>query len=484
VSDSVAEYRGLPLVVAVAGLAMVSVLAVSLAAPDVPVMAVLPGIVILAIVALAHATILSWQSLVPFLVTVIMIVPIRRYAFPGDLPFELEPYRVLVAFIATGWLASLLVDPRVRLRRTGFEGPFALLVIAVVGSIAVNPGRVAAIQGDVVKRVTFLVSFLLIAYVVLSVVRSLAFADLVVKTMVVGGAVVALFAMLEARTNFNIFNHLATVIPILEVSELPEVPGRGARLRVYASAQHPIALGAVLVMIVPLAAYLIRRTRQRRWLVCLGLLTIGATATVSRTAILMLVVVAAVYAWLRPAEMRRLWPAIVPVLVVVHFLLPGTLGSLKGAFFPAGGLVAEQQSNAGWVGSGRLADVSPSLAEYKARPFFGQGYGTRVAENQGGSAKILDNQWLSTLLETGAAGVAAWLWLFGRAVRRFGRAAKTDHDDRGWLLAAVASSIAAFAVGMFTYDAFAFIQVTFVFFLLAAVGAAALRLDRTPAIPH
>ena len=219
------------------------------------------------------------------------------------------------------------------------------------------------------------------------------------------------------------------------MTELPEVPGRGARLRVYASAQHPIALGAILVMLVPLSAYLVRRTGSRLWLICVGLLSIGAIATVSRTAILMLVVVAVVYVWLRPQEMRRFWPALLPILVVVHVLLPGTLGSLKGAFLPEGGLVAEQQINAGWVGSGRLADVAPSIQELKTQPFLGQGCGTRVAENQGGNAKILDNQWLSTLLETGVIGAAAWALAVRsfRAPLRRRSEARSDRSSAGSL---------------------------------------------------
>jgi hypothetical protein len=67
-----------------------------------------------------------------------------------------------------------------------------------------------------------------------------------------------------------------------------------------------------------------------------------------------------------------------------------------------------------------------------------------------------------------------------RSVGRFGRAAKRDLGDRGWLLAAVASSVAAFAVGMFTYDAFSFIQVTFMMFVLVALGAAVFRLEPEP----
>ncbi len=46
------------------------------------------------------------------LILVILFIPIRRYSLPGNLPFELEPYRLLVALLLVGWGASLLVDPR------------------------------------------------------------------------------------------------------------------------------------------------------------------------------------------------------------------------------------------------------------------------------------------------------------------------------------------------------------------------------------
>jgi hypothetical protein len=59
-------------------------------------------------------------------------------------------------------------------------------------------------------------------------------------------------------------------------------------------------------------------------------------------------------------------------------------------------------------------------------------------------------------------------------VRRFGKEAKRDDSARGWLLAAVAASTAAFAVGMLTYDAFSFIQVTFLLFIMVGIGASLL----------
>jgi O-antigen ligase len=186
----------------------------------------------------------------------------------------------------------------------------------------------------------------------------------------------------------------------------------------------------------------------------------------------MLLVVVLTFLWLRPRQTIRLWPALLPAIVVMHFAAPGAIGSLKQAFLPAGGLLAEQQRDPGWSGSGRIADLGPALEELRANPLLGQGFGTRIVD--GGNAQILDNQWLGTLLEVGIAGTIAWIWFFVRVIRRFGKAAKRDEGARGWLLAAVAASTAAYAIGMLTYDAFSFIQVTFLLFIVIGIGAALL----------
>jgi O-antigen ligase len=154
--------------------------------------------------------------------------------------------------------------------------------------------------------------------------------------------------------------------------------------------------------------------------------------------------------------------------------MPGTLESLKQAFFPKGGLVAQQKTGAGTYGSGRVADLSPGLATFKRRPLVGQGYGTRITQRSDPkvNAPILDDQWLAFGLETGALGVLALLWLFGRAVRRLGSVARRDAGLDGWRAATLAAAICGFAAGMVTYDAFEFIQVTIVVFLLLGLAAA------------
>ena len=115
-------------------------------------------------------------------------------------------------------------------------------------------------------------------------------------------------------------------------------------------------------MLIPLAIYLVKAQRRKAlWAGAGVLLLLGALATISKTSVLMLVALVLVFLWLRPRETKRLWPLIVPLLLVVHIALPGTIGSLKSSFFPEGGLIAENSANAGYRGSARLADVGPAL---------------------------------------------------------------------------------------------------------------------------
>jgi hypothetical protein len=101
----------------------------------------------------------------------------------------------------------------------------------------------------------------------------------------------------------------------------------------------------------------------------------------------------------------------------------------------------------------------------------GYGYGTRVTTGKDSNACVLDNQWLGTLLDVGYVGALAWLWLFLAVLRRLGRAARLDGSKNGWLLVAVTESTTAYAVGMATFDALGFTQVTLLFFLVLALGA-------------
>ena len=366
--------------------------------------------------------------------------------------------------------------------------PVTAIALAAVLSLAANPHRFASLSSSVTKSLMFFASFLLVFVLLVSIARRPEVIDVLLKTMVACGAIVAVLSLYEFRTGYNIFDHLSA-LPGLRLVSLPQQFGdvtgfsRGGRLRVYASAQHPNALGAALTMLVPLAIYLAMRTRHSRWWLAAGLCMLGMFTTSSRTSVVMLIVIGGVYLWLRPRETRRLWPALIPLVLVIHVAAPGTLGALKDAFFPKGGILAQEAKNN--VGSGRLATLGPTLRrEVYPNPMFGEGFGTRIVvgdANTKPNAPILDDQWLGTLAETGVVGALAWVWLFTRYVRRLGHIAKEDDSDRAWLCTALASSVLAFAVGMLLYDAFSFIQVTFILWFLLGLGAAALQLAETPA---
>ena len=81
---------------------------------------------------------------------------------------------------------------------------------------------------------------------------------------------------------------------------------------------------------------------------------------------------------LRPQETRRLWPLLIPALIVIKVVLPGTLGAIKQSFLPPGGLVAEQQSKPGEAAAGGSQISARRLEQWSEKPLFGAGFRTRV----------------------------------------------------------------------------------------------------------
>ncbi len=436
---------------------------------------VAPITAVILIAAIAYRRVLAWRSLIVLIILVILFIPMKRYSLPASLPFNLEPYRLLVAFVAAGWLTSLLIDRRVRLRRSGLEAPLGLFGVVILISLLANSQRVGTVSGEVEKRIAFFASFFILFYLIVSVVRRARDIEFIVQLLAGGGAVVAFFAIIESRTGYNIFNHLSSVIPFLHLNEaaVPVLGDRGGRLRVFASAQHAIALGALFATLLPLAIYRARSRGLWQWWIAAMLLVLGALATSSRTAVVMLGVEGLVFLLLRPVEMKRLWPALIPALLVIHFAIPGALGTVRGSFFPRGGLISEQQSPR--VGSGRLATLGPVLhSEYYKNPLVGEGFGTRITKATDlvpvPNGPILDDEWLGILVETGLIGALSLVWMFIRIIRRLGSEAKRDLSSRGWLLVSLTAGIAAFAASMFFYDAFSFIQITFMLFIFLGLG--------------
>ena len=422
------------------------------------------------------------DRLIGALLVVVLFVPIDRYKLPAVLPFDLELYRIVVATLLLLWFIALLIDSRVRLESTAFDRPVFLIMACTLASEVTNPGRVTQYGSHVIKSLMFFVSFVLLYYLIVATIRRREDLLLLLKILTVGGASIGALAVYEVRTHYNLFDHVQTVLPFL----IPQFEGDyhlgiGGNIRAVGSSQHPIALGAALILILPLAIYF-ARTSGRRWWIAAVLLVLGAFASGSRTAIIMLAIVGIVFLCLKPTETKRLWPALVPAVVVIHFATTRTTRKLLGRVLShRAGSSPNSRGSRPTTTRFLPVDVFVSSSQCSPKPARshcsarGWGRGLPASTRPIETPRSSTINGLGSALEVGFVGIAAWVWLFVRAVRRLAQASRTATgmgDD--WLFAALAASVASCAVGMLTFDAFDFTQVAFIFWILLAVSAAPL----------
>ena len=244
------------------------------------------------------------------------------------------------------------------------------------------------------------------------------------------------------------------------------------------SAQHPIALGAVLVIPIPLAVYF-ARTAGRRWWTVVALLLLGALATGSRTAIVMLIAMTVVFLFLKPRETRRIWPLLIPGVVIVHLVVPGAIGTAQRVLSRRAG---SSQSSRVWgrrrsePAGGRIRQLGPMLREARATRSSakGSGRGSRLWQQDVRAdprQPMAEHDSRARLRRR-----AFWLWLFVRSVRRLCRASRESEDGDDWLSPDLPLRSPASASGCL-FDAFRFTQITFVFWILLGLSAAMLRIN-------
>ena len=329
-------------------------------------------------------TVIEWRTTIVVLLLIVLFIPIRRYSLAVNMPFQLEPYRVYVLLLAAAWVAFLLIDRNLRVRASGLEGPLALLGIAILGSIVTNFDSITKedLSTEVVKKLTFWIAFMLVLYLIVSV-SSVADVEAFLRTLVLGTAVLGVLGVVEWKTGVNEFSHLNKWIPFLRPVGDDLDTFRAGVNRAYTSAQHPIAFGAALVLVLPIALALAYLRRKPIWIICVGLILMGSLAAVSRTSMVMIIVSAATLAMLRPKAARQALPFLLPLMVAIQIALPGTFSTVRGLFLPKGGLV-EQQANQS-VGSGRVASFGPAIDEAARTSSFREGV---RHEDRGGCSEV------------------------------------------------------------------------------------------------
>jgi O-antigen ligase len=159
-------------------------------------------------------------------------------------------------------------------------------------------------------------------------------------------------------------------------------------------------------------------------------------------------------------------------------------------------LISSLNSRAGEPGSGRLADFSPALDLWATSPIVGIGLDDEHIGVSGGATEpiavgsepivpiIFDNQYLHTIVALGLLGFVAVIWFVWGTARQLLRSARTTTGPPGDFLAACGIACAGYGASMLFYDSLAFIQVTLLLFVFAALGLrtrALLKANGTPA---
>jgi polysaccharide biosynthesis protein PslJ len=289
------------------------------------------------------------------------------------------------------------------------------------------------------------------------------------RRIVIGATAMAVIGIMEFCTGLSFAQYI--VIPGLSVhtpvTGLLSVVGLA---RATATASQPLELAAVLGMSLPLAIHQARcapaSLRLRRWLQ-VGLIAAAMPMTVSRSAILVLAVVALVLlpTWARHHRDRASL-VVLGGLAVAWLFTPSIVGSFGDLFGHIGTDTSITSRTSAYT------SAAPLIA---AHPWLGQGFQTFFPQNY----FFVDNQYLTSIIETGFAGSLSLIALFatGWWLARNARRTVSDSGERD-LFQCLAASVAAAAVSFSTFDALSFVMAPGLAFLLLGCTGAAWRLTR------
>jgi O-antigen ligase len=295
------------------------------------------------------------------------------------------------------------------------------------------------------------------------------------RTLVWGGTFSAGVAVLQFWLHWDLRPTLRLLLVGFTSSDAyTGFQDRAALVRVSGTANHPIEFGVVAAMLLPLAIWLAfndqSRSATRRWGPVV-LIALCIPMSVSRSAILAVVVSLGVFVICLPVVQRAWVLAATPLgIVAVFATTPGYLTTIFDSF-----LAGKSDSSI----TNRLNNYPRVVAFVQGAPWFGRGGGTYLAPD---ATKILDNQYLKSAIETGLFGVFALVMFFlvpplaALVARR-----RSGEPNFRSLCAALAGACLAAAVGSYTFDAFSFPQFASVdAIMIGLCGACWLGAQRWP----
>lgn len=291
--------------------------------------------------------------------------------------------------------------------------------------------------------------------------------ETVLRRVTTAGAIVAGIAIIQFATGLNLTTFIAipgfiTKVPFVDLMT------RGGLSRPSATTAQPLELSAVLMLCLPVALHQARFAAAGRRVLpwCrAGLILVALPLTISRAAVLGLATLALVLLPTWPKRHRRAAYLLVAGAVTTLWVALPSLLTLFTQLFTQ---IGSESSSVSRVGA--YTSAVPFVTQH---PWFGQGFQTFFPAIY----FFVDNQYLTSLIETGVVGLGALIGLFGTGwvLTRRARRAATGEQARD-LLQSLAATVAAAAVSFATFDALSFGIASGVTFLMLGCAGAAWRL--------
>jgi hypothetical protein len=386
----------------------------------------------------------------------VWLIPFDSVTLPVSLPLGSKLDRPLLIGLAALWVLSLLGARTVsRLRLSPVHWAYLALLLIAMLSLVFNDATIVRL-GELdlaIRKLALLFSYALLFVIVASSIKPSEVRNL--TTLMLGlASITAIAALVEYRTGYNVFFDLMSkALPVSMPSELGAFDSIG-RKSVIGPTIHPLAVAMMMSLALPFAVMAFLESEERRMRVryaaVIALMLAAAVATQRKTSFVAPSFGLLVLFAYRPRAVVKLIPVGLLLIVVVHAAAPGALGGVGDQLKPSNlfGVATTKDRQ------GDYTAITPDVIQH---PFIGRGYESYDQKKY----RILDNQYLSTVIGIGLLGVITYLSVFGAMFLLAHRTARAGDPRRAPPAIAAGAAIVSLVVGSALLDYFALPQLAY-----------------------
>jgi O-Antigen ligase len=386
----------------------------------------------------------------------VWLIPFDSVTLPVSLPLGSKLDRPLLIGMAALWVLSLLGARTVsRLRLSPVHWAYLALLLIAMLSLVFNDATIVRL-GELdlaIRKLALLFSYALLFVIVASSIKPSEVRNL--TTLMLGlASITAIAALVEYRTGYNVFFDLMSkALPVSMPSELGAFDSIG-RKSVIGPTIHPLAVAMMMSLALPFAVMAFLESEERRMRVryaaVIALMLAAAVATQRKTSFVAPAFGLLVLFAYRPRAVVKLIPVGLLLIVVVHAAAPGALGGVGDQLKPSNlfGVATTKDRQ------GDYTAITPDVLKH---PFIGRGYESYDQKKY----RILDNQYLSTVIGIGLLGVVTYLSVFGAMFLLAHRTARAGDPRRAPPAIAAGAAIVSLVVGSALLDYFALPQLAY-----------------------